>query len=90
MTDLREAIEVAKRAFQSEAGERALRQRAEALRKVVQRIECAFTATGKTGGGSWANRGHKLVKVTIYPLVGEPLELDSGSLQSSIGWPCGV
>jgi hypothetical protein len=86
METLRDAIEDATKAFQAVSGERALRHKAEAIRKVIQRIECRFVATGKTGGGSWANRGHKLVSVTIYPLVGEPLELDSeGALQSSIG-----
>jgi DNA invertase Pin-like site-specific DNA recombinase len=74
MLDLGQAIEEAKRAFKAEACERALRQKAEAIRKVVQRIEFRFTATGLSGKGP-GHKAYKLAKVTIYPLVGDPLEM---------------
>ena len=50
MLELREAVDSAKDAVRCESGERALRRRAEAIRAAVQRIECDFTATGRTGG----------------------------------------
>jgi hypothetical protein len=78
MCDLKLAIADAKLAMRAEAGERALRQRAEALRAVVQRIECTFTATGATGGG-WGKKNSQLVKVTIYPVVGESVEFSADS-----------
>ena len=51
MMDLQRAVADAKLAMSNEAGERALRLRAEALRAVIHRIERAFTATGQTKGG---------------------------------------
>jgi hypothetical protein len=54
----------------SKAGERAMRQRAEALRAIVQRIECTFTATGQSGGGH-GRKNARLSKVTIFPVVGD-------------------
>jgi hypothetical protein len=54
----------------SAVGERALRQRAEALRTVIHRIECTFAATGQTRRG-WNKTNTRLVKVTIYPIVGD-------------------
>src|SRR5262249_54002791 len=52
MNDLQRANADAKLALRREASDRDLRQRAEALRAVVQRIECTFTATGQTVAGS--------------------------------------
>lgn len=68
--DLQSAIADARLAMRSEQGERALRQRAEAVRGVIQRIECTFTATGAKGGG-WGKRNSKLAQVKIYPICGE-------------------
>ena len=48
---LRQAITNARLAMKSEAGESALRRRAEALQAVIQRIECTFVATGETKTG---------------------------------------
>jgi DNA invertase Pin-like site-specific DNA recombinase len=78
MLDLQRAIRDAKTALQSGAGERALRRRAEALRAVVQRIECTFTATGETGGG-WGKKSALMTKVTFYPVVGDSVELSADS-----------
>jgi hypothetical protein len=60
-------------------GERALRQRAEALSSVIHRIELSFTAQKK----EWRKKAYRLVRVTIYPLVGEPMEMAASS--SSLG-----
>ena len=73
MHDLQCAIADAEQSMQSEAGERALRQRAEAIRAVVQRMECTFTATGETGGG-WGKKNARLTAVKIYPVVGDSAE----------------
>jgi hypothetical protein len=71
LADLQAAIAAAKLAMRREVGERALRQRAEAIRAVIQRIECTFSVTGQTGGGH-GRKNTRLAKVTIYPLVGDP------------------
>jgi hypothetical protein len=77
--DLQKAIADAKLAMQSKADERALRQRADALRAIVQRIECRFTATGQTGGG-WGKKNARLVSVTIYPVgEGDPVAFSADS-----------
>lgn len=76
---LRDAITSAKFASRKESGERAMRQRAEMIRAVVHRIECSFTATGKTGGGP-GQRNARLVKVTIYPLVGAATDYAVGNV----------
>lgn len=80
MNDLQAAIADAKLAMESDAGERALRQRAEAIRAIVQRIECTFTATGQAGGG-WGKKNARLATVTIYPVAGDsaqfPVETSS-------------
>jgi DNA invertase Pin-like site-specific DNA recombinase len=78
MCDLRRAIDDAKRAMEGEAAERALRQRAEALRAIIQRIECTFTKTGETGGG-WGKRNARLATVTIYPVVGDSVAFSAES-----------
>jgi DNA invertase Pin-like site-specific DNA recombinase len=81
MATLQSAIADAKLALKSTQGERAIRQRAEALRKVVQRIECRFTAAqlqadkrGRRGGGP-GNRGYRLASVTVHPIVGAAVEM---------------
>ena len=68
--------------MRTEAGERSLRQRAEALRAVIQRIECRFIATGAKGSG-WGKRNAQLVSVTIYPVVGDSVELSADSKGTS-------
>jgi hypothetical protein len=70
MLDLRQASADARLAMSSEAGERALRQRAEALRGVIHGIECTFTATGLAKGGR-GRKNTRLAEVTIYPVVGD-------------------
>jgi DNA invertase Pin-like site-specific DNA recombinase len=72
ISDLSQAVAEAKRAMHSETGERALRQRAEAIRAVIQRIECTFTATGWHKRGGWGKKKAQLSRVTIHPLVGDP------------------
>jgi len=69
MQELRDAIRRAKASMNGN-GEVALRRRAEAIRQVVQRIECTFEATGKRGGG-WGNKNAQLVRVAVYPFSGE-------------------
>jgi len=71
INDLQLAVADAKLAMRSEAGERALRVRAEKLRAVIERIECTFTATGKTGSG-WGMKNSELAMVAIYPVAGDP------------------
>jgi hypothetical protein len=78
MLELQTAIADARLAMRSQGGERALRQRAEALRAVIQRIECAFTATGQTGGG-WGKKNSRLATVTIYPVAGDAAEFSADS-----------
>lgn len=77
MRTLQAAIAEARIAMHCGDGERSVRRKAEAIRKVVQRIECTFAATGKKGKGA-----SKLVKVTIYPLVGDAVALDAGDVIS--------
>ncbi len=62
----------------NKGGDRAFRQRAEALRAVIQRIECRFTATGKAGGG-WGKKNAVLTSVKIYPFSGEAVEVPAES-----------
>jgi hypothetical protein len=78
MHDLQQAIANAKLAMASETGDRALRQRAEALRAVIQRIECTFTATGQSGRG-YGKASSRLSAVTIYPVVGDPAAFSATS-----------
>jgi DNA invertase Pin-like site-specific DNA recombinase len=70
MLDLQTAVAAAQLAMQGKAGERAFRQRAEQLRKVIHRIECTFVATGKAGRGGGGKANAKLVRVTFYPVAG--------------------
>jgi hypothetical protein len=78
MTDLQEAIHATREAMKSDNDAQALRRRAEALRAIVQRIECTFTATGQTGGG-WGKKNARLATVTIYPVVGDSAAFSVGS-----------
>jgi len=78
MTDLQDAIEKAKAAMRKEADEVSLRQRALALRGIIQRIECTFISTGQRGGG-WGKKNSRLARVTIYPVVGESAEFPVNS-----------
>jgi hypothetical protein len=73
--DLSQAVSEAQRAMLSETGERALRQRAQALRAVIQRIECTFTVTGHTGGGP-GKKNSRLAAVTIYPVAGDTAQYE--------------
>ena len=78
MYDLQLAIANAKLVMRKDSGERSLRQLAEALRGVIERIECTFTTTGKSGGG-WGKKNAELVKVTIYPISGDSAEFSTES-----------
>jgi hypothetical protein len=78
MLDLQHAIAEAKQAMAAEAGERHLRMRAKALSAVIRRIDCTFTATGKTGGGP-GNSNAKLMGVTITPSDGEAITYRAGN-----------
>jgi DNA invertase Pin-like site-specific DNA recombinase len=73
---MQDAIGKARQALKQGGGERSLRQKAEAVRRVIGRIECTFTATpvaadkkGRRGGG-WGKKSSELASVTIYPLIG--------------------
>lgn len=72
------AIVDARRSLASKKGERANRERAEALRKVIAKIVCYFDETGKTGTG-WGKRHTRLAKVVIHPTVGEPAAISVDS-----------
>jgi hypothetical protein len=65
--DLFLAIADARLAGRGESRERALRQRAAAVRRVVSKVECKFTATATSRGRG----GNRLVLVTISPVIGE-------------------
>jgi DNA invertase Pin-like site-specific DNA recombinase len=71
--DLQDAIHAARQAMRGEAGERALRERAEKLRGVIHRIECKFVATDRRRGG-WGKKSTRLVSVTFVPYDGEAKE----------------
>jgi DNA invertase Pin-like site-specific DNA recombinase len=88
LRDLRElaaAIHAARQALAAGALERAARRRAAALRAVIQRIECTFTATGQSGGGR-GRRNARLVEVTVWPVLGDPVAY-AGALHASKGSP---
>jgi len=68
--DLQRAVAAARLAIQGGTNERELRERAQALRGVIQRIECTFTASGKTGCG-WGQKYSRLVAVNIFPVTGD-------------------
>jgi DNA invertase Pin-like site-specific DNA recombinase len=81
MTELQLAIADAKLAMQDVEGEAALRQLAERLRAVIQRIEVTFAATGKTGGGPGKTNSVPTT-VTIYPVVGDSAAFTMSSVNS--------
>lgn len=72
------AIADAHRAIKGQRGERAMRQMAQALRVVIQRIECSFEETGHRGGG-WNKKNAQLTTVTIYPVIGKPAAFSADS-----------
>jgi hypothetical protein len=83
---LQRDVRGARAAMLSEGGERALKQKAAALRAVIHRVECTFRATGKVGGG-WGKRNSELVRVTVLPVVGEKATYAAKSaLQPSREW----
>ena len=73
LQDLFTAVRGAKEALRADNGKVDLRRKAEAIRAVIQRIECTFTATGEKGGG-WGKKNTRLTSVTIYPISGNPIE----------------
>jgi DNA invertase Pin-like site-specific DNA recombinase len=73
LRDLAQAIHDARKALAAGDGERALRRRAEALRAVIHRIECAFVPTGANGRGR-GNQATRLARVTVHPLAGAAKE----------------
>jgi DNA invertase Pin-like site-specific DNA recombinase len=83
LLDLQRAVRDAKASMLSGAGERALKQKAQAMRAVIQRIECTFRPTAAAGQG-WGKKGSELVRVCVYPVVGEAATYAAeGSLQHS-------
>jgi DNA invertase Pin-like site-specific DNA recombinase len=85
--ELCRAIIEAQDAMRGKDGERALRQRAQALRAVIQRIECRFIATDHAGGG-WGKKSSELVEVTFYPVAGDEVRFYAGPKGALI--PSGV
>jgi hypothetical protein len=77
--DLQRAVREARASLHTEAGERALLQRAAALRAVVQCVECRFRATGAVGSG-WGRKSSELVKVTVFPVAGEAVAYPAGGV----------
>lgn len=78
--DLLEAVGKARKAMKDA---RQLR-RAEALRSVIHRIDCQFTATGEKARGG--KRHSRLAKVVIHPISGESVEFSTflnGTVQCS-------
>jgi hypothetical protein len=86
LSAMQDAIGKARQTLQADNAERAVRQKAEAVRRVIARIDCTFTATGveanKSGrrGGGWGKRSSELVRVTIYPLIGEEVTYNAKSV----------
>jgi hypothetical protein len=70
---LQMAVVEAQLAMRDDNDEADLRRRAEALRAVIDRIECTFIATGKRGGG-WGMKNSILAGVTVYPLDGNSVQ----------------
>jgi DNA invertase Pin-like site-specific DNA recombinase len=79
MNTLRTAIDDAERAMQGEADARAKRQRAEALRAVLCRIECEFALTGKRGTSGPGQAGSRLLGVEFVPAG------DGGRAEADVG-----
>jgi hypothetical protein len=93
--DLQMAVEDAKRAMQSESDAQALRQRAEALRGILCRIECEFVLTGKAKTctvkgtirniGGAGNTRSRLVAVSFVPVAGDGLTIPVESGNETCG-----
>jgi DNA invertase Pin-like site-specific DNA recombinase len=75
MLGLQQAITDAKLAMHGEGGEQALRQRAEALRAILCRIECEFVVTGKRSRGGPGQAGSRLVALHFLPITGDSVRL---------------
>jgi DNA invertase Pin-like site-specific DNA recombinase len=69
LVELNQAVAAAREALDSPTGERALRRKAEALRRVVDRIDLTFTVTGRRGSGPGRNHA-RLAKLTFVPPTG--------------------
>ena len=82
LDELKTAIADAKAAKQA-TGEHGLRQRAQALARVIGRIECQFAPADKPGAGGWRKRNSRLTRVTIYPRSGEPMEFPAPDREGS-------
>lgn len=87
MHDLQTAIAKAKIAMRSETGASALRQRAEALRGIISRIECEFAVVVPVKRAGKRTKRYQLVSVTIYPITGpsERVEIGGGDPERSGG-----
>ncbi|MFO0825226.1 MAG: recombinase family protein [Gemmataceae bacterium] len=70
MVNLQTAIADARLAMKSENGERALRQRAEALRGILLRIDCEFVSTGTPLHGGPKGSRSKPIALTFCPILG--------------------
>jgi DNA invertase Pin-like site-specific DNA recombinase len=75
--DLARSIREARRAMENEAGELALRRRAEALRGLLVIINCEFVVTGKKSSGGPGQAGSRLVAVEFLPIAGEVKRLEA-------------
>jgi DNA invertase Pin-like site-specific DNA recombinase len=81
--DLQKAVREARASLHTEAGERALKRKAAALRAVIHRIDCTFRPTAQAGQG-WGKRATDLVRVTVCPVVGDAAVYEAeGSLRPS-------
>jgi DNA invertase Pin-like site-specific DNA recombinase len=80
--DLAKAIDEAKEAMESEAGAHALRQKAEALRAILCRIDCEFALTGKKSSGP-GQSSSRLVALTFLPIAGESMRIEASLSQAA-------
>jgi hypothetical protein len=82
--DLSRAVGEAEEAMKSEAGAKALRQKAEALRGILCRIDCEFTLTGKHSSGP-GQASSKLVALTFVPIAGDSMRIQADGPADSDG-----
>jgi hypothetical protein len=85
--DLAQSIREARRAMDSEAGEQALRRRAEALRGLLVGINCEFVVTGKKSSGGPGQAGSRLVAVEFLPITGDVKRLEANVGERVYGKP---